>query len=167
VSSTTERGSSAPAARRPLVPGADGRAEARLAVRALRSLALLAIPVVAAAAALQGLPGALGAAAGLALVGVLFGGGGLVQALAVRRGVEQMGAVMLGGLGARLLAYVVALMALEGIAALHRPSLALATAVGLVWATIYEMRLISRTPELFWVQAVPGRRGSAPQAAGR
>jgi hypothetical protein len=144
-----------------------GRAELRLARRALVALSLLAVPTAAVAWAVEGVAGALGAVAGVGLVAVLFAGGGLVQSVAVRRGGDALGGVVLAGLGARLFTYVIALIALGQVAALHRPSLAAATAVAVVCATYYEMRLISRTPELFWVQAGP-RRGSAPHgAAGR
>jgi hypothetical protein len=141
----------------PSVPTDDGAAELRLARRAVLLLAALAIPVAAAAAALEGGPGLLGALVGTGLVALLFGGGGAVQALAVRRGVTEMGAILMAGLGARLLGYLVALVALAQVDTLHRPSLAIATALAVVVATYYEMRLISRTPELFWVHARPKR----------
>jgi hypothetical protein len=156
VSSSVQRGTEPDSAPVDL-PVSDGAAERRLAVRALILLAVLAVPATAVAGALQGAAGAFGALAGVGLVALLFGGGGLVQSVAVRRGATEMGAVLMAGLGARLLGYLVALVALSQVATLHRPSLALATALGVVVATYYEMRLISRTPQLFWVQARPQR----------
>jgi hypothetical protein len=152
-------GSSAP-------PRPDGRAELRLGLRAVMVLAALAVPVTAVAAAIQGARGALGAIAGMTLVAVLFGGGGLVQAMAARRGVAQMGSTVMVGLGARLLTYLIALVALAQVDVLHRPSLAVATLLGVIAATAYEMRVMARTPQLFWVET--GRGRTAPQgAAGR
>lgn len=143
-------------------PGPDGRTELRLAGRAMLALAALAVPVVAAAAALHGLAGALGALVGVGLVAVLFGGGGAVQALAARRGGSSATGVLLAGLGARIVVYIAALQALGAIDVLHRPSLAVATAVAFVATLFHEMRAMSKTPQLFWVQTGNRRGDRAP-----
>jgi hypothetical protein len=143
-----------------------GRGELRLAGRAVLVLCLLAVPVAAVAAAMQGRDGALGAVAGLGLVAVLFGASGAAQGLAARRGQSAVLAVAAIGLGVRLALYLVVLQLLAQVAALHRPSLAIATALGFVVTLFYEMRLISRTPELFWVELGDSdRRAAHPRAA--
>lgn len=143
-----------------------GRGELRLAGRAVLLLSLLAVPVAAVAAVVQGRDGALGAVAGLALVAVLFGVSGAAQGLASRRGPSAVLAVAAIGLGLRLALYLAVLQLLADVAALHRPSLAIATALGFVVTLFYEMRLISRTPELFWVELGDSdRRAARPRAA--
>lgn len=143
-----------------------GRGELRLAAQALVLLGLLAVPVAAVAAALEGRDGALGAVAGLGLVAVLFGVSGAAQGLAARRGQSAVLAVAAIGLGLRLALYLVVLQVLAGVTTLHRPSLAIATALGFVVTLFYEMRLISRTPELFWVELGDSdRRTAHPRAA--
>jgi hypothetical protein len=145
-------------------PLTGGRGALRLARQALLVLVALAVPTLLAAGALRGRPGVTGAAAGLALVGVLFGVAGLAQALAARRSPSALIAVVLTGLAFRLVIYLAALQALGSLPALHRPSLALATAFGLVVTLTYEMRLVSRTPELFWVDAGGDRSGERASA---
>jgi hypothetical protein len=143
-------------------PGSGGRTELRLAGRALLALLAVTVPISAVAFALHGSHGALGALVGSALVGVLFGGGGVAQALAVRRGAANGTGILLAGLGLRIVVYIAALQALGGIDALHRPSLAVATAVAFVVTLAHEVRVISRTPQLFWVE--PERRPAEHEA---
>lgn len=145
------------------VPLTGGRAELRLARQAGLALLLLAVPLLGVAGALNGVPGVLGAAAGLGLVGVLFGAAGVAQGLAARRSRSTVVAVMAAGFVVRLGVYATVLAALGRVASLHRPSLAIATAVGLVVTLYHEMRVMSRTPELFWVESgrdSSGERGT-------
>jgi hypothetical protein len=136
-----------------------GAAELRLAGHAGGILAVTAVPVLAGAYALEGMPGLLGAGAGVALVGVLFGVAGLVQAYAARRKPSSMITIIACGLGVRLACYLAALQLLGGVDGLHRPSLAVATAIAFMVTLQHEMRLINRTPELFWVDARPAQDG--------
>lgn len=138
---------------------ARGRAELRLAGQAGGVLLLVAIPVLAGAFLLEGLPGLRGASVGIGLVAILFVAAGLLQAWATRLSPSGMVAVMASGLGLRLACYLAALQVLGGVEGLHRPSLAAATAIAFVVTLQHEMRLINRTPELFWVDARPARAG--------
>lgn len=126
-----------------------GRAAARL-------LALLVVPLVGGAWAVAGAGGALGAATGMLFVLVLFGLSGLALTLVASHSSSAVVAVSLGGVLVRLLAYPVVLALLAPVEALHRPSLAAATAVAFVATLAYEMRVMSRTPGLFWLDAGPG-----------
>jgi hypothetical protein len=134
---------------------APGLALARCAGAAL---ALLAVPVVGAVALVAGAAGARGAIVGLALVGVLFGAAALLHAWAARLSPTTQVAVLATGVGARLLGYLLAVESLRGVDGLHRPSLAIATAVALAVTLGCELWLVSRTPAFFWVQPDPGRR---------
>ncbi len=143
-----------------LTPPRRGRAELRLAFQAGAVLVLLSIPALAAATALNGSGGLLGAAAGLGLVAVLFVAGAGVLHVAARSARSTMPAVLALGLAARLAIYLLALQGLSQLEHLHRPSLAIATAVGFVVTLIFELRLISRTPELFWLEATSDTSGA-------
>jgi ATP synthase protein I len=127
--------------------------ERELGLQAAKLLALLSPPVVGVATLAAGAPGALGAVVGLALVFVLFAVSGLLVAAVSRRGPGVALGVAGSAAFVRLALYVVVLSALEVVHGLHRPSLAAATAVALVATLAYEIRVISRTPHLSWVQA--------------
>lgn len=131
---------------------APGSAERRLAVGALRALGILAVPVLAVAGAAAGLPGMLGAAVGLGFVALLFGASAWALSWAVARGHRSALGVLVGGALARLMVYAAALAALSRVETLHRTSLALATAVAVAVTLAYELRLLARTPQLFWVE---------------
>jgi hypothetical protein len=146
---------------------ATGSAELRLAGRAILALVVLAVPVVAVAAALEGSAGAAGALAGLGLVAVLFGAAGAAQGLAARRSSSAVLAVAAIGFGVRLAVYLAVLQALAQVAALHRTSLAIATALGVFVTLYYELRFITRTPELFWLELGDTDRRAAHVRAAR
>jgi hypothetical protein len=126
-----------------------------LARTAVLAVAALAVPVLGVAALAEGAPGAYGAAAGLGLVLVLFGVAAALQAWAARFDPTTAAAVLLGGFGLRLVVYLLALIALSGVERLHRPSLAIATAVAFVATLGVEMRQVSRSPQLFWLGTAP------------
>jgi hypothetical protein len=128
------------------------RTERLLARTAALSVAALAVPALALAWLLEGSPGVYGAAAGLGLVFVLFCLSALAQAWAARFGSTVLLAVVIGGVGLRLMLYLATLQMLSGVAGLHRPSLAIATAAAFVLTLTLEMRLVARTPSFFWVQ---------------
>jgi ATP synthase protein I len=128
-----------------------GAGERRLALGAVQALCVVGVPVVAVAAMVAGAPGALGAVIGLGFVLLLFGASAWMLARAVERGQRSAMGVLVGGALGRLMLYAAALMGLSRVEGIHRPSLALATAVALVVTLAYEMRLLARMPQLFWV----------------
>lgn len=142
------------AERSPVAPGACP--EQAMAAAAARLLALLALPLVAGAWLIAGPGGALGAGAGLILVLALFGLTGLALGRLRVVAPSVVVGVSLAGVGLRLAGYAVALALLGSVDAVHRPSLAAATLVGFVATLAYEIRVVSRTPALFWVRASSG-----------
>lgn len=139
------------------VPGADER---RLATGAARALAVVAVPAAALAGVVAGWAGAVSALIGLVFVLLLFGAAAASLAYAVSREVNPLG-VLVGGAVARLLLYPALLLGLAQVPWVHRPSLALATAAAVAVTLAHELRLLSRTPRLFWVDAHAGRSETA------
>lgn len=144
--------SPAPTADAPASPP-NAAPELRLA-RAGTLLALaVGAPVVGAAGLLAGWPGALGAGVGVALVITLLGLTGVALAWAAPLGPGALAGAALGGFVLRLLAYVLLLALLGPVEAVHKPSLAIATAVVLVITLVGEVRLVSRAPGFWTVHA--------------
>lgn len=125
--------------------------ERRLAVGALRALALLAVPATAVAWVVAAMPGVVGALAGLGLVAILFGGSAALLHLVADRGPTTAMATLVSGVAARLVAYAAVLTALDGVAWVHRPSLAIVTGIAVVVVLAYELRLLTAMPRLFWI----------------
>lgn len=123
------------------------------------------VPTSAGAALVAGMPGLYGALVGTALVLVLFGAGAAMMMWAGRRGPSAMTAVAAGGVGARLLLYAAVLMALDGADVVHRPSLAVATAVALVITLGAELTVLARTPSLFALRVPPSAAGPSGSRA--
>ncbi|HEY8339620.1 MAG TPA: hypothetical protein VIK95_07110 [Egibacteraceae bacterium] len=139
---------------------ADDPVELRLAGSAIVLVLALAVPVVAVAAAVAGAGGALGAGIATAVVaGMLLMTGGMLS-LAARFGPTALLAAALGGYLLRLMIYALLIVLLRPVEAIHGPSLAIAAAVLLIAALTWEVRAVSRTPRLFWVDATR----SAPAA---
>lgn len=130
--------------------------EAALARAAARLLAALAVPLAGGAWIIAGPGGALGAVTGMVFVLALFGLSGFALTLVSDLSPSAVVAVSVAGVLIRLLAYPVALAALAPVQALHRPSLAIATAVAFVATLAYEMHVASRTPSLYWLHTKPG-----------
>ncbi|MDP9405942.1 MAG: hypothetical protein M3O86_04960, partial [Actinomycetota bacterium] len=107
--------------------------------------------------------GALGAGVGAAVVAGMFLLSGAPLSWAARIGPEALMAAALGGYLVRLMLYAVLIVVLRPVEAIHGPSLALSAAVLLVAALGWEVRLVSRVPGFFWVDAQARRRpvGSA------
>jgi len=165
---TTERtllrrahsGPASPAAAAPGPVSADDPVELRLAGSAIVLVLALAVPVVAVAAAVAGAGGALGAGIATAVVaGMLLMTGGMLS-LAARFGPTALLAAALGGYLLRLMIYALLIVLLRPVEAIHGPSLAIAAAVLLIAALTWEVRAVSCTPRLFWVDATR----SAPAA---
>ena len=127
------------------------RDERELAVGAFRALALLAVPAVGVASWVAGAAGALAALAGLGLVGILFGGSALLLRLVADRGPTAAMATLVSGVAVRLVAYAAVLTALDGVAWVHRPSLAITTGIAVAVVLGYELRLLATMPRLFWI----------------
>jgi hypothetical protein len=125
--------------------------ERKLAAGALRVLALLAVPVGAVAWLAAGPAGAISAMVGLSLVLVLFGVSALLLAWGAGRGTDVSLGLLVGGAVGRLLLYMLTLSLLGQVAWIHRPSLALATVTAIALTLAYELRLLARSPRLFWL----------------
>jgi hypothetical protein len=125
--------------------------ERQLAAGAVRVLALLTVPTGAAAWLAAGPAGALSALIGLGLVLVLFGGSALLLGLGAGRGADASLGLLLGGAIGRLLLYMLTFGLLSQVSWVHRQSLALATVFAIAFTLAYELRLLSRSPRLFWL----------------
>ncbi|MEX2551209.1 MAG: hypothetical protein WD638_13380 [Nitriliruptoraceae bacterium] len=136
-------------------------AERRLVVGAVATLALLSVPVTAVAWALIGPAAALSALIGLGFVLVLFGASAGLLAWVASREAGSGVWVLTGGVAIRLPLYILALTLLSRVPWVHGRSLAVATAIAIVVTLAAELRLIARTPRLFWVDAT-ATRPSAP-----
>lgn len=134
-------------------PSRERTDEGRLVTGGLGALAALALPVLAVAALLGGRASVAGALAGLLLVGMLVGGSaGLLRLVKGRSPATAVTTLVMGFVG-RLLAYAVVLAVLGRIGGLDPTALALTAALGVVVALAYEVRLLSRLPRLFWIDA--------------
>jgi ATP synthase protein I len=152
-------------ARRARVPRpvtATDHVELRLAASALRVIALAAVPVTGAAFVLAGARGALGAAIAAGVVAGMFLLSGGLLSLAAPLGPSALLAAALGGYVLRLMLYALLIVLLRPLEGFSHASLAVSAAVLLVVALAWEIRVVSRTPELFWLDAgaesAPGRR---------
>lgn len=134
--------------------GADHR---RLALRALVLLVVLAVPTSLAAWLVAGVPGVLGALIGLGFVALLFSAASASLAFAVDHVPHAATGVLLTGALCRLAIYAVALGEMSKVDWVHRPSLAIATAVGATITLAAELRWLARSPRLFHVDAAAAR----------
>jgi hypothetical protein len=136
--------------------------ERQLAAGAVRILAALAVPAAAVAWYVAGPAGLVGALVGLGLVLVLFGASASLLAwVASRRSDAGIGLLVAGAAG-RLVLYVVTLSLLSQVSWVHPPSLAIATVTAITVTLAYELRLLARTPRLFWLD--PAARPSTSVA---
>lgn len=131
----------------------------------LAAVVAVAVPILVVAAVLRGPAGLASAAVGVTFVLVLFGASAASLAWAAPRGGQVALAVLAGGAFARLILYAAALVALAEVAWVDRPALAIATAVAFVGTLAIELRLLSRTPELFHVETGPSSAGRGAGAA--
>lgn len=136
-------------------PARDARALLR---GTMISLLVTAVLVAVAASLVAGSPGVVGALVGVGLVTVLFGGSAWLLSRVADRAPGTALAVLVGGAFARLALYAVVLVSLAQVAWLDRTSLAGATAVAVVVTLAYELRALTRTPQLYWVDADAARR---------
>ena len=135
--------------------------ELRLARSAAIFLVVLGIPVIAVAGLLAGTAGALSAAIGAAVVIGMFLMAGALMSWAARISPAALMGAVLGGYLLRLMVYALLIIVLRRVEWLSGPSLAISTAILLVAVLAYEVRTVSRTPSLFWIDA----SAKAPSAA--
>lgn len=124
-----------------------------LAGRTLVLLSLLAVPLVVVATWQLGWHAGASALTGVGFVLVLFGASALSLAWVSDRRPGTALAVLLGGALGRLALYAATLGALGTLTWVHRPTLAVATGVAVAVTLAAELRWLSRTPSLFWVDA--------------
>lgn len=146
------RSANTPAGAADLAPRA---AERRLVRGAVVTIALLALPVSAVAWAVVGPAGAVSALIGLGLVLVLFGASAAALVYAASRTKGAGIGVLVGGAALRLPLYLVVLLALSRVPWVHGRSLAAATAVAVAVTLATELRLLSSSPQLFWIDVAP------------
>lgn len=127
--------------------------ELRLARSAVAVVAVLAVPVIAVATLAHGRDGALSAGIGAAVVGGMFLMSGGLLSWAARFGPTALMAAALGGYVLRLVIYALLIVLLRPVEAIHGPTLAVSAAVLLVAALVWEARLVTRSPQLSWVDA--------------
>ncbi len=128
-------------------PGSDER---KLVRGALLVLSALALPTIGVGYASVGWEGAVSALLGLSFVLLLFGGSAVLLVRAARRRDDGIAVLVVGAL-VRLPLYLVSLALLSQLSWIHGRSLALATLVGVAVTLAYELRLIARSPRMFWI----------------
>ena len=134
-----------------------GASERRLATGALATLALLAVPVAGVAWAFAGPGAALSALIGLGFVLVLFGASAALLAVVAARDAGAGIGILVAGAALRLPLYVGVLLALSNVSWVHGRSLAAATGIAFAVTLAAELRLLARSPRLFWVDAEAAR----------
>lgn len=131
--------------------------ELRLARSAVGFLLVLGIPVIAVAGLVDGAGGAASAAIGAAVVVGMFLMAGATMSWAARISPAALMGAVLGGYLVRLLVYALLIVLLRPVEWLSGPSLAISTAVLLVAVLAWEVRVASRNPSMFWVDAAAGQ----------
>ena len=138
------------------IPSGDG-VELRLARSAAGFLVVLGVPVVAVAALFAGVPGALSAGIGATVVIGMFLMAGATMSWAARISPAALMGAVLGGYLVRLVVYALLILLLRPVEWLSGPSLAISTAVLLVAVLAWEVRVVSRNPSMFFVDAAAGK----------
>lgn len=124
-----------------------------LASGTLRVLAVVTTALAVIAALVAGPAAGFSALIGAGFVAVLFGVSAYLLAWSGSRGAGSALALFLGALVGRLILYAGALSVLAKLDWVHRSSLSLATAMAVALTLAYELRTLSRTPQLFWIDA--------------
>lgn len=135
--------------------------ELRLARSAAVFLVVLGLPVIGVSWLLAGVPGVAGAALGTAVVIGMFLMAGATMSWAARISPTALLGAVLGGYLVRLMIYAVLIVLLRDAAWLSGTTLAIATAVLLVAVLAWEVRVASRNPSMFFVDASAGQPTSA------
>ena len=135
--------------------------ELRLARSAALFLLVLGLPVIGVSWLSAGWPGVAGAALGTAVVIGMFLMAGATMSWAARISPTALLGAVLGGYLVRLMIYAVLIVVLGDAAWLSGTTLAIATAVLLVAVLGWEVRVASRNPSMFFVDAAAGQPTSA------
>lgn len=125
--------------------------EVTMARAAVRVGVPLALVVTGLAWAIRGPAGGLTALGAVALVVGNFTLTGHSLGWAARFGPTAIQAVALGGFLVRLVAYAVLIVVLRPVEAIDGPVLAISTAAAMVVVLAYEVRLVLRHTELWWL----------------
>jgi hypothetical protein len=129
---------------------------------ALKFLAVIAVPVICIAWLVAGQDGALSAGIAIALVAGMYLMSGALLSYAAKIGPEALMAAALGGFALRLCIYGLLLVLLTPIERIDGPTLAVTAALLIVATLVFEARMVSRMPHLYWVDAQAAHR-SSPQ----
>lgn len=126
------------------------------------ALSVIAVLVVSSAWILVDFYAALSAGIGVLFVTLMFGGSAAILARVARSQspfLTGSGGVMALAAAAmiRLPVYLLALWGLSRVAWIHPRSLALAVVIGIVVTLVYELRLVSALPRLFWIDTSVAR----------
>lgn len=134
-----------------------GDNEVTMARAAVRVGSAVAVPLVLAAGLLRGTASALTALGAVLVVVGSFYVTGRSLAWAARLGVVALQAVALGGFLLRLMLYALAIVLLGPVEAIDGPVLAISTVVAMVTVLAYEVRLVLRHQEFWWLTDGKGR----------
>lgn len=128
-------------------PGADER---RLLVAAVAGIGLVAVPTAFIGHATGGWTAVASAMVGLGFVLLLFGGSAL---LLLRAAKQRTSGILLLSMGAavRIPLYLISLLLLSRVAWIDGRALALATLVGIAVTLAVELRVLARSPQMFWI----------------
>lgn len=126
------------------------------------ALSVIAVVVVSGAWILVDFYAALSAGIGVLFVTLMFGGSAAILARVARSQspfLTGSGGVMALAAAAmiRLPVYLLALWGLSRVGWIHPRSLALAVVIGIVVTLVYELRLVSALPRLFWIDTSVAR----------
>ncbi|MGI9017452.1 MAG: hypothetical protein ACR2HR_10190 [Euzebya sp.] len=155
-------GSSADLSPTPSAPGWNDPVELQLALGALKFLAVAAVPVVGLSWLIIGPTGALSAGISVAIVAGMYLMSGLLLSYAAKFGPGALMAAALGGFGLRLAIYALLLVLLTPIQSIHGPTLAVTAACLIVATLVWEVRMVSKIPNLYWIDA-RAARSTPPQ----
>jgi len=130
--------------------------EQKLLRGVFRSLTVVAVIVISGAFFLQDFNAAASAAIGVLFVALMFGGSAAILVHVARSQSQFLtgagGVVALAAAAIiRLPVYLLALWGLSRVAWVHPRSLAIAVVIGIVVTLVYELRLVSALPRLFWI----------------
>lgn len=145
----------------PSAPRRGDPIELRLALGAARLMVLLALPALGIGWLVAGPDGVLSAGIAVALVAGMYLMSGMLLSYAAKIGPGALMAAALGGFALRLMIYALLIVLLTPVEAIHGPTLAITAAALLVLSLIYEARLVSRTPNLYWIDAEAARTAPA------
>lgn len=144
-------------------PEPSAAVELRLAAAALRVVAALVVPVLAGAWLAAGRSGVISAGVGIGLVAGTFVLSAVFLSVAARFGPGALLGAALGGYILRLMIYALLLVVLRPVELIHGPSLAISVAVVMIVTLVFEVRYVTRTPSLHWLEPAASHGAAAPE----